>query len=174
MRPAVKLRTLTTEEETEIRKLAASRKASHRLVQRATVIVKLLDDPKLHATEAGHQAGFSGRQSGVTWVKRFNGEGIAGLEDKPKTGRPPTHDQKVRSALISLAQQKPDTLGYPFKLWTLERLQTAFKERQGVHLSDSTIWEWVEGEGFKWKRQQSWFHEAEKHDPEFVEKRGAS
>jgi hypothetical protein len=41
-------------------------------------------------------------------------------------------------------------------------------------LSDSTIWEWVEGEGFKWKRQQSWFHEAEKHDPEFVEKRGAS
>jgi len=23
------------------------------------------------------------------------------------------------------------------------------------------------------KRQQSWFHDAEKHDPEFVEKRGA-
>ena len=144
------------------------------LVQRAKVIVALLDDPKLHATHAGLQVGFSGRQSGVTWVKRFNENGLAGLEDKPKAGRPWTHDQKVRSALISLAQQKPDTLGYPFKLWTLERLQTAFKEREGVHLSDSTIWEWVEGEGFKWKRQQSWFHEAEKHDPEFVEKRGAS
>jgi transposase len=174
MRKAVKLRTLTTEEEAEIRRLAASRKEAHRLVQRAKVIMALLDDPKLHATQAGIQAGFSGRQSGVSWVKRFNEEGLAGLEDKPKAGRPPTHDQKVRSALISLAQQKPDTLGYPFKLWTLERLQTAFKERQGVHLSDSTIWEWVEGEGFKWKRQQSWFHEAEKHDPEFVEKRGAS
>ena len=100
--------------------------------------------------------------------------GLAGLEDKPKPGRPPIHDQKVRSALISLATQKPDTLGYPFKLCTLERLQNAFQEREGVHLSDSTIWEWVEGEGFKWKRQQSWFHEAEKHNPEFVEKRGAS
>jgi len=174
MRKAVKLRSLTTEEKTEIRKIAASRKASHRLVQRAKVIEALLDDPKLHATKAGHQAGFSGGQSGITWVKRFNAEGLAGLEDKPKAGRPPTHDQKVRSALISLVQQKPDTLGYPFKLWTLERLQTAFKERQGVHLSDSTIWEWVESEGFKWKRQQSWFHEAEKHDSEFVEKRGAS
>jgi hypothetical protein len=32
----------------------------------------------------------------------------------------------------------------------------------------------MEAEGFEWKRQQSWFHEAEKHDPEFVEKRGAS
>ena len=138
------------------------------------MIVALLDNPKLHATQAGLEVGFSGRQSGLTWVKRFNENGVAGLEDKAKAGRPPTHDQKVRSALISLAQQKPDTLGYPFKLWTLERLQTAFKEREGVHLSDSTIWEWVEGEGFKWKRQQSWFHEAEKHDPEFVEKRGAS
>jgi transposase len=174
MRKAVKLRSLTTEEEAEIRRLAASRKAAHRLVQRAKVIVALLDDPKLHATQAGQQAGFSGRQSGVNWVKRFNAEGLVGLEDKPKAGRPPTHAQSVRSALISLAQQKPNTLGYPFKLWTLERLQTAFKERHGVHLSDSTIWEWVEAEGFKWKRQQSWFHEAEKHDPEFVEKRGAS
>ena len=62
----------------------------------------------------------------------------------------------------------------PFKLWTLERLQSAFKERQGVHLSDSTIWTWLDEEGLKWKRQQSWFHEAEKHDVEFVEKRGAS
>ena len=174
MRKAVKLRSLTTEEEAEIRRLAGSRKEPHRLVQRAKVIVAMLDDPKLYAIQAGLQAGFIGVQSGVTWVKRFNEKGMVGLEDKPKSGRPPTHDQKVRSALISLATQKPDTLGYPFKLWTLERLQTAFKERQGVHLSDSTIWEWVEGEGFKWKRQQSWFHEAEKHDPEFVEKRGAS
>jgi transposase len=174
MRKAVKLRSLTTEEETEIRRLAASRKAAHRLVQRAKVIVSMLDDPKLHATQAGQLAGFSGRQSGVSWVKRFNAEGLAGLEDKPKAGRPPTHDQSVRSALIGLARQKPDSLGYPFKLWTLERLQRAFKERHGVHLSDSTIWEWVEGEGFKWRRQQSWFHEPEKRDPEFVEKRGAS
>jgi transposase len=174
MRPAVKLRSLTTEEEVEIRRLAASRKAPHRLVQRAQVIAAMLDDPKLPATHAGIKVGFSGQQSGLTWVRRFNEAGLVGLEDKPKSGRPPTHDQTVRSELISLALQKPDSLGYPFKLWTLERLQTAFEERQGVHLSDSTIWEWVEAEGFSWKRQQSWFHEAEKHDPEFVEKRGAS
>lgn len=174
MRKAVKLRPLTTEEEAEIRRLAASREESFRLVQRAKVIVALLDDPKLHATHAGSKAGFAGRQSGVTWVKRFNEEGLVGLEDKPKAGRPPTHNQKVHRELINLALQKPDTLGYPFKLWTLEHLQTAFEERQGVHLSDSTIWEWVEAEGFEWKRQRSWFHEAEKHDPQFVEKRGAS
>ena len=77
MRKAVKLRSLTTEEEAEIRRLAASRKEAHRLVQRAKVIIALLDDPKLYATQAGTQAGFSGRQSGVDWVKRFNEEGLA-------------------------------------------------------------------------------------------------
>ncbi len=174
MRKAVRLRTLTTEEETEIRRIASSRKSAHRLVQRAKVVVALLDDPRLHATQASQRAGFRSGQAGVRWVKRFNEAGLAGLEDKPKAGRPPTHDQRVRSALVDLALQKPDSLGYPFKLWTLERLQTAFRERHGVHLSDSTIWEWVEAEGFEWKRQQSWFHEVEKHDPQFVEKRGAS
>ena len=43
MRKAVKLRSLTTEEEAEIRRLAASRKESYRLVQRAKVIVAMLD-----------------------------------------------------------------------------------------------------------------------------------
>jgi len=116
MRTAVKLQTLTTEEETEIRKIAASRKATYRLVQRAKVIVAMLDNPKLHATHVGQLAGFRGRQSGVDWVKRFNAEGIAGLEDKSKAGRPLTHPQEVRSALIALARTKTESLGYPFNV----------------------------------------------------------
>ena len=174
MRKAIKLRTLTTEEESEIRQLAASRKAPHRLVQRAKVIVAMLEEPKLHATQAGLRVGFLSEQSGVDWVKRFNREGLAGLEDKPKVGRPVTHTQNIRGSLIGLVRQKPESLGYPFKLWTVERLQTAFQEREGLHLSTSTIWEWVESEGLRWKRQESWFHEAEKHDPDFAEKRGRS
>lgn len=174
MRTPIVLRTLTAEEVTQIKHLANSRTEEIRLVQRARVIAYMIEDPKLYATEAGMKAGFSSPITGPTWVRRFNENSIEGLEDKKRPGRKPVHSQEVRSALVSLAQQKPETLGYPFKLWTLERLQTAFKEREGVHLSDSTIWEWVESEGFKWKRQESWFHEAEKHDPEFVEKRGAS
>lgn len=168
------LRALTTEEKAEIKRLASSRKESIRMVQRAQIIAAMLEDPNLTASEAGLRAGFKSKAVGVTWAKRFNKDGLAGLQDRPRPGRRPTHSQAVRSALVSLALQKPRTLGYPFELWTLERLQRAFKARQGVHLSDSTIWTWMDEEGFKWKRQQSWFHEAQKHDPEFVEKRGAS
>ncbi len=122
MRKAVKLRTLTAEEETEIRRLAASRKEPFRLVQRAKLIVAMLDNPNLFATHAARQVGFLGEQTGINWVRRFNAEGVAGLQDKPKAGRPPTHAQSVRSALIALARTKPESLGYPFNLWTLERL----------------------------------------------------
>lgn len=173
-RNRIRLRTLTTEEETEIRRLARSRKEPVRRVQRARLIEALLDDSNLNATEAGLKVGFKSSGSGVAWVRRFNEEGVTGLEDKLRSGRPVTHGEAVRSRVIDLALQKPPTLGLPFQLWTVSRLQTEYEERYGLVLSTSTIWEWVKAEGLDWKRQQSWFHDAEKHDPEFVEKRGPS
>lgn len=168
----IALRTLTSEEEAAIRRLANSRKEPLGLVQRARVIAAMLADPSLPASRAGEQVGFKGAPRGIHWVKRFNELGLAGLLDGDRPGRPPTHGQETRSALLDLALQKPQTLGYPFALWTLERLQTAFQERHGIHLSDSTIWTWVEAEGFRWRKQESWFHASEKHDPAFAEKRG--
>lgn len=173
-RKRIGLRTLTTEEETEIRRLARSRKEPMRLVQRARLIEAMLEDPNLKATEAGSKVGYKSSASGVAWVRRFNEEGLAGLEDKPRAGRPATHTEMVRSRVIDLALQKPPSLGLPFQLWTVSRLQIEYEARYGLHLSTSTIWEWMKAEGLDWKRQQSWFHEAEKHDPEFVEKRGPS
>lgn len=109
----IRLRALTTEEEVEVKHLAASRKEPIRLVQRARVITAMVEDADLTATEAGLQAGFKSSAVGVLWVKRFNESGLVGLEDCPRAGRKPVHSQAVRSALISLALQKPphwDTL----------------------------------------------------------------
>ena len=168
------LRTLTAEEEREIRRRARSQTAPRRQVQRAQLILAMREDPDLDASRAGMQVGYRSNASGPFWVKRFNASGLAGLEDEPRTGRPVTHDETVRSQLIDLVLQKPGALGYPFELWTVTRLQTAFKERHGLKLGAATIWRWVKAEGLNWKRQQSWFHEPEKHDPEFAEKRGPS
>jgi transposase len=174
MRKAVKLREVTSEERTEIKRLAASRKEPIGMVQRARVMALMVADVSLRASEAGLQAGCKSKQMGPHWVRRFNEQGLKGLADQPRPGRKARHGPSVRSGLVSLALQKPKSLGYPFELWTLERLQQAFEEREHIHLSDSTIWDWLAAEGLEWKRQQSWFHEAEKHDPEFVEKRGPS
>ena len=170
----VKLRPVTSEEEAELRRLAVSRTEPASMVQRAKLICLLCDDPDLSASQAALRAGFNVGKPGTVWVRRFNTHGLAGLQEAPRCGRPPVHGPEIKSRLIDLALQKPASLGLPFALWTLERLQIAFRERTGTHLSDSTIWTWLRDEGLEWKRQQSWFHEAKRHDPEFVEKRGPS
>ena len=172
MSRTLRLRNTSNEEAEKIRKLSLSKTQPANLIQRAKVIQLLLDNPKMYVKDAAVLVGFKSAQQAGTWIKRFNEHGLDGLKDKQRSGRRPIHTQDIHSCLISLALQKPGSLGYPFALWTLERLQTAFKERKGIHLSDSTIWEWLANEGLKWKRQQSWFHEPERHDPEFVEKRG--
>lgn len=170
----IKLRAVSQDEERAIRKLAHARKESADVVRRARLLEYLLDHPEIPASQAGQAVGFVGGGAGINWVKRFKAEGMAGLENRPKAGRPVTHTETLRSQVIDLALQKPQSLGYPFALWTLRRLQTAVSERYQVHLSASTIWTWLDGEGLDWKRQQSWFHEPERHDPQFVEKRGPS
>ena len=166
------LREVSEEEVAQLRTLSSSRTQPYRTVQRAKLIVSMIDDNTLTAAQAAKQAGFKSSISGACWVKRFNTDGIQGLADKPKSGKPRIHSTEVRSQLIDLALQKPRSLGYPFEMWPLVRLQTAFKEKTDIHLSDSTIWEWLKEEGLCWKRQQSWFREAEKQDEAFVEKRG--
>ncbi|MCC6446699.1 MAG: helix-turn-helix domain containing protein [Armatimonadetes bacterium] len=170
----LKLRTVTPDEERALRRLAASHTQGHALVQRAQLLVALLDDPTLTATAAGHPVGFRSACRGPAWVKRFNTEGLEGLPNRPRQGRPETHSPQTRSALIALALQKPASLNLPFALWTLERLQTRFQEQTGVHLSDSTIWTWLAAEGLEWKRQQSGFRDPDQQGPEFAEKRGPS
>ena len=142
------------------------------MVKRAQLIKAVVDNPKLSGRKAGAQVGYSQGSSASKWINRFNQGGIEGLIDRLRAGRPPVHSEQDHSRLINLALQKPSTLGYPFELWTLERLQMELEKREGLHLSDSTIWVWLKAEGMIWKRQQSWFNKAQKHDSEFVKKRG--
>jgi transposase len=170
----IKLREVGESEEREVRRLAHARQEAAEVVRRAQLIEYLLDHPEVPASRAGMRVGFGSNASGSEWVKRFNEEGVAGLQNRAKSGRPVTHTESVRSEVVNLALQKPRSLEYPFELWTLERLQVALREKRQLHLACATIWRWLQAEGLEWKRQESWFHEAEKHDAEFVEKRGPS
>ena len=133
MSRVLRLRKVSEEESEQIHKLATSRTQPARLVQRARIIQLLLDNPKLPTGEAGKQVGYKSDYPGRTWVKRFNERGIQGLEDEPRSGHPPFYDEETRSSLIDLVLQKPRSLGYPFELWTQERLQQAFEERHDIH-----------------------------------------
>lgn len=154
MKKPVKLRAVSMEEAVEVRRLIASEQESARRKQRARVIANLLDDPGMYATEAGKKAGFHSSAMGILWVRRFNQAGLHGLDDQPRSGRKPEHNADVHNALMGLARQNPRAFGYPYKRWTLKRLQLAIKECYQVHLSGSTIWEWLTAAGLGWKQQE--------------------
>ena len=56
-------------------------------------------------------------------IHRFNAEGISGLADKPRKGRPPKKTDRYVGLLKEAVQANPRDLGYPFSNWTLERLR---------------------------------------------------
>ena len=166
---ALKVRTLTVEEANELKRLASSRTAAHRLVQRAQIV---------WASAHGEMVPAIARQVGLSalrvraWLHRFNRDGLAGLADAPRVGRPRRHNETVRGIAIALARTKPHALGLPFALWTLARLQQTLQERHGLHVTSATLWKWLKAGGLHWKRQQSWFQVTV--DAAFVVKRGRS
>ncbi len=75
------LREVSEAEDMELRALASSRPQPYRMVQRVKLIVSMLDDETLTASQAVKQVGFKAGVSGACWVKRFNEAGPKGLVD---------------------------------------------------------------------------------------------
>ncbi len=95
---ALKVRTLTAEETDELRRLAGSRTAPHRLVQRAQI---------LWTSAQGETAPSIASQVGLSalwvraWLHRFNRDSLAGLADAPRSGRWPGSNKRSTSTMGS-------------------------------------------------------------------------
>src|ERR671917_2899297 len=111
MKPArVALRQLTPEERQALEQLAASRTAQARLVERARILTAIADGRR--PSQVARDLGVC-RPTVYTWTHRFNDRGLAGLEDRPRAGRPPTYTAEQRAEVIATALTDPKGLGLP-------------------------------------------------------------
>lgn len=166
---AIRVRELTEQERTQIERLASSRTAPARAVERAQ-IVRLAAAGKA-APEIGQRLGLN-PQTARDWIVRFNAEGLPGLDDRPRSGKPPTYTPEQTGEVVACALSDPQALGLPFACWTLDRLAAYLSESKGVTIKRSRISELLVAEGLRWRQQETWF--GQKADPEFAQKRGAS
>ena len=169
MRGPLHLRGLTPEEERVISKLARSQSASKRLVERAKIIQLAAEGltipqivQQLHASEPMVRK----------WWKRFEQQGLAGLEDAPRPGAPSRYTPENKARVLQAARTRPSELGLPYSSWTFERLASYVKEQLGLSMKKTRIFEILQEEGLRWRKQETWF--GERLDPGFVEKRGSS
>jgi transposase len=106
------------------------------------------------------------------WITRFNAEGLDGLRDRRRGGRPATYTPEQVGTLIAASLTDPQDLGLPFASWTLDRLAAYLHETQGIPMQRSRIGEILQAEGLRWRQQERWF--GERPDPAFAAKRGRS
>lgn len=163
---ALHLRTLTSEELTVIRKTARSRTEPARAVERAKII--LLAHQGKAVPKIARALGICSATVRM-WIKRFNEQGLEGLQDRPRSGRPPQYTVEQVSQVIAAARTEPQSLGLPFSSWTLDRLQAYLNEEKGIPIKRTRIAELLEVEGLHWRRQETWF--TPPADPEFAERR---
>jgi transposase len=107
-----------------------------------------------------------GRAAAYEWLHRFNGEGLKGLTDHPRPGRPHTYDE--RAEVIAAALTRPDDPRLPFGSWTLDRLQAYLAEHKGIGIKQTRIDEILIAEGLRWREQETWF--GQKVDPSSPQK----
>jgi transposase len=169
MRTPLRLRPLTQEEERVIRKLAHAQTASVRLVERAKIIELASQGQtipriveRLHTTERLVRK----------WFKRFEQQGLAGLNDAPRPGSPTRYTPENKARVLEAARTRPSDLGLPYHCWTFERLAAYVKEHLGLQMKKTRIFEILQDEGLRWRKQETWF--GKRLDPEFAKKRGPS
>ena len=163
----LRLRRLSEDEAREIARLRRARAAPVRLVARAHVIGLAQQGRRLPdvAAELGVSVAMVRR-----WVSRFNAQGLAGLGDAPRSGRPATYPPEAVGELLAASLTDPRTLGLPFASWTLDRLTAYLTEEKAIPIKRSRIAQILQAEGLRWRQQEPWF--GERPDPAFAEKRG--
>ncbi len=125
------VRELTQAERKELTRLIHSN-GDARIVQRAQMI--RLSAERKAASEIAALWDVTGEAVRRT-THRFNVEGISGLADKLRKGRPPKKTNRYVTLLKEAVQTRPRDLGYPFSSWTLERLREYLARKTRIVLS---------------------------------------
>jgi transposase len=73
------------------------------------------------------------------WLKRFNRQGLPGLQEQPRSGRPALYSPEQVSEVIATALTDPKTLSLPFVCWTLDRPQAYLHEVKGVWIKRTRL-----------------------------------
>jgi transposase len=153
---------LTAAERHRLKKMAYGHKTPHQARMRAHVV--------LHAARGRSNARIA-RETGLhvdtvrTWRGRFAQEGLAGLVDRRRSGRPPSFTALQVAQVTALACQLPAETGAPLSRWSCPELAREAIERGIVaFVSASTVHRWLAQHTLKPWQHRSWIFIT---DPDF-------
>ena len=86
------------------------------------------------------------------WIERFQAEGVKGLHDRPRCGRPPKAGVVAQQQLRQTVATQPSQLGYLFGLWTVVALCAHLAASLGLNVSTATVRRLLWKAGYRWRR----------------------
>jgi transposase len=144
---------------------ASSKSAPHAVVVRARIV--LLAAEGVQNTEIARRVGVC-VDVASRWRKRFCQQGLEGLRDRPRSGRPRTFGSSVVAGVKALACEPPEQRAVPLSRWSSHELATqAVAEGLVGSISSSTVRRWLHADAIKPWRYRSWIFP---RDPDFAEK----
>src|SRR5258708_40276174 len=149
---ALRLRELTKEEHTTLEQLLHARKVPAGKLKRAQIA--WLASQGLHTPEIAKRVQVSERMV-RNRLHRFNEQGLQGLEEAPRSGRPVIYQPEVVSQIIQTALSHPRDLGEEYATWTLDRLGDYLPRVKGIRMKGSRINELFIGEGLSWGHEKT-------------------
>jgi transposase len=102
------------------------------------------------------------------WLHRYQAEGVQGLYDAPRSGKPGKVTQHYQEKLLESVRLRPRALGLDFSLWTLERLSDYLALHTGIRISDEAVRLHLKAGGIVLSRPQ---HQISSPDPEYLVKK---
>src|SRR5262245_55601101 len=137
---------LTDAQRTELR--GASRRAVGRVALRAQMVLLSGRGYSAPQIAAIHECG---EDVVRLWLHRYEREGVAGLEDEPKSGRLPK-DPLARQVVDAQAGPPPACSGHVQACWTVALLTAFLAARFCLRLSRSTVRRCLRAAGWRWAR----------------------
>ena len=102
------------------------------------------------------------------WRKRYFEEGLAGLDDRQRSGRPRAFPAVVVAEVKAMACEPPEDRGVPQSRWSVADLAAQAAEEGLVEsVSRSTVQRWLDADAIRPWRYRSWIFP---RDSEFNEK----
>jgi len=88
------------------------------------------------------------RQTVYRWLDVLNADGIDGLRQMSKGGRPAQLDAEQHEQLRRILLAGPQAAGFGTDLWTLKRVRETIKRHFGVQYSEVHVWRLLGRLGF--------------------------
>jgi transposase len=162
----VYVRLFENQEQEILQAIGKARSMPIQLVQRASIMMRSAEgkSPPQIAGEIGLRVG-----QVREWIKRFNENGLVGLFDQPRSGRPREYTAKQALQVIEAATTLPAECGAAVNSWSLSHLQRYLEEETKVgRLCRETIRGILHEHGISYQEAQRW---QESNDPEFEAKK---